>query len=183
MNPIPVSRTLKYFPSVSWLLDSSQSSNCRGMKGCHVDYICPGLPKRPAPYHSPINQEVIFHELKLNTTIVFSPNQPWDCSVLFITFQWLKPLNWITSSRCQPKQIFPIMAQLSQVLNEKYWFPRISCRFMCWDADLTVTWHLISRWKDLVSLRGFKKAITDYVKGQFRSRKTNKSLCRILWNT
>lgn len=28
-----------------------------------------------------------------------------------------------------------------------------------------------------------KKAITGYVKGQFRSRKTNKSLCRILWNT
>lgn len=69
------------------------------------------------------------------------------------------------------------MAQLSQVLNEKYWFPRISCRFMCWDVDLSVTWHLISGWKDLVFLRGFKKAITGYVKGQFRARKTNKSLC------
>lgn len=69
------------------------------------------------------------------------------------------------------------MAQLSQVLNEKYWFPRISCRFMCWDADLSVTWHLIRRWKDLAPLRGFKKAITGYVRGQLMSRKTNKILC------
>ena len=112
---------------------------------------------------------------KLNIPIIFSPNQPWDCSVLFITFQWLKPLNWITSSRCQPKQIFPIMAELSQVLNEKYWFSRISCRFMCWDADLSVTWHLISGWKDPVPRRDFKKAIT----GSLSSEKQIKSCVRI----